>query len=222
MCHNKAKRAIVVVHNAGIACDMDTIISLASEHDLIVIDDAAQGFLASYKGKHLGTIGDFGTLSFHHTKNIMSDMVGALMYQDSGLLSRAKVIRKCGTSRQAFIRGENDRYTWEDVDSAYNLSELLAALLTAQLLNGHEVTRRRLIIWDRYHKTFVELEADGLCQRPTVPKYYLHNAHIYYVLLPSANQRNEFIAYLKGRGIQATFHYVPLHNSPQGLRSTRV
>jgi len=215
-------RAIVPVHYAGVGCEMDTIMDIAQHHGLRVIEDAAQGIGSTYRGRPLGTIGDIGTLSFHETKNVISGEGGAILLNDPKLGARAEIIREKGTNRNAFFRGEVDKYSWVDVGSSYLPSELVAAFLWAQLEHAEEITRRRLSIWDTYHAEFESLEKEGLIRRPVIPEECAHNAHMYYLLLPSLEARSEIIERLKSKGIHSVFHYVPLHDSKMGRKSCRT
>lgn len=217
----KRTKAIVPVHYAGIACDMDPIASIAMSCNAIVIEDAAQGILASYKGRSLGSLGHMGCLSFHETKNVISGEGGALLINDPGFAHRAEIIREKGTNRTAFFRGEIDKYTWVDIGSSYLPSEIVAAFLYAQLETANQILAARMNLWNSYHRAFAELEADGYLRRPVVPTYSEHNAHMYYLLLPNAKRRDELIEGLRTRGISAVFHYVPLHSSPAGQRYGR-
>lgn len=215
-------RAICVVHYAGVACEMDTILAIAERHGLKVIEDAAQGIYSSYRGRPLGGIGDYGALSFHETKNVISGEGGALLVRDAAGADRAEIIREKGTNRSCFLRGQVDKYTWVDVGSSYLPSELLAAFLYAQLQHGEEITRRRLAIWDRYHAWAETHERNGALRRPVIPAHCQHNAHMYYLLLPNLGARTEFIARMKARRVGTVFHYVPLHKSPVGERLART
>lgn len=209
-------RAIVPVHYAGVACAMDRILAIAEAHDLLVIEDAAQGIQSTWKGRPLGTLGHLGALSFHETKNIISGEGGALLVRDARFAERAEVVREKGTNRKAFFRGEVDKYSWVDTGSSYLPSELIAAFLWAQMEQARAITERRLAMWATYHEAFVEDECAGLCRRPVVPAETRHNAHMYYLLLPSPAHRARFIEGLKARGIHTVFHYVPLHSSRMG------
>lgn len=215
-------RAIVPVHYAGIGCEMDTINGIAQKHKLKVVEDAAQGFMARYKGKVLGTIGDLGTYSFHETKTVISGEGGALLVNDSSLSSRAEIIREKGTDRSRFFRGEIDRYTWQEVGSSFLPGELTAAFLLAQLEEAEQITRRRIEAWNYYHELLEPMEARGLLRRPVVPEACEHNGHMYYVLLPPGTNRTELIDALARVLIDAVFHYVPLHTSPAGKRYGRT
>lgn len=213
-------RAIAPVHYAGVACDMDAIMSIARGHNLTVIEDAAQGVMAGYKGRALGAIGDLGSFSFHETKNIISGEGGALLVNDPALVSRAEIIREKGTDRDRFFRGEVDKYTWQDVGSSFLPSEINAAFLWAQLEQAERITAERIAIWNRYHAMLEPLERAGLLRRPIVPADCQHNGHIYYALLSHAD-RQSVLRELKANAIQSVFHYVPLHSSPAGQRFGR-
>lgn len=209
-------RAICVVHYAGVACEMDTIMAIAKRHGLRVVEDAAQALLSRYKGRPLGSIGDLAALSFHETKNVISGEGGALLINDRALVERAEVIREKGTNRSRFFRGQVDKYTWVDLGSSYLPSELIAAFLAAQLEEADHITSRRLAIWDRYHAWAAPLEASGLLRRPVIPSECMHNAHMYFVLLHGLEERTHFIEAMKAEGIGTVFHYIPLHSSPAG------
>ena len=215
-------KAIVVVHYAGVGCDMDAIMDIARRHDLIVIEDAAQGLLANYRGRPLGGIGHLAALSFHETKNIISGEGGALLINDPRFIDRAEIIWEKGTNRSQFFRGHVDKYTWVDIGSSYLPGEIIAAFLWAQMEEAEAITARRLAIWSRYHEAFAELEASGAIRRPIVPPECTHNGHLYSLLLPDLERRTAFIDRLKADGIQAVFHYVPLHDSPFGKAAGRV
>ncbi len=215
-------RAIVPVHYAGVACEMDAIVAIARRHNLKIVEDAAQGIMATYKGSPLGAIGDLGSFSFHETKNIISGEGGCLLVNDSGLVQRAEIIREKGTDRGRFFRGEVDKYTWQDLGSSFLPSDLTAAFLWAQLEQAERITRERLAIWTRYHDMLAPLEQRGLLRRPIVPGHCAHNGHIYYVLLPPGIDRRTVLGKLKNANINAIFHYVPLHSSPAGMRFGRA
>ena len=214
-------KAICVVHYAGVACEMDAIMAIASKHNLLVIEDAAQGVMASYKGRPLGSIGHFGALSFHETKNIISGEGGALLINDTRFVDRAEIVREKGTNRSEFFRGQVDKYTWVDIGSSYLPGEIIAAFLWAQMEESDAITRRRLDLWGHYHQWFVPLEAAGKIRRPIVPRECIHNAHMYYLLLPDIERRTAFIDKLKSKEIQSVFHYVPLHSAPMGRKVGR-
>ena len=211
-------KAIVPVHYAGVGCEMDAIGGLAEARDLLVVEDAAQGVGASVAGSPLGGIGQLGALSFHETKNVSCGEGGALLVNDERLLDRAEVVHEKGTDRSSFYRGQVDKYTWVDVGSSYALSELAAAYLWAQLQHEREITATRLAIWNRYHAAFAELEYEGGLRRPVIPAHCDHNAHMYYLLLDDLETRTAFIQKLASRGVNAVFHYIPLHSSTAGRR----
>ncbi|EXJ15991.1 4-keto-6-deoxy-N-Acetyl-D-hexosaminyl-(Lipid carrier) aminotransferase [Imhoffiella purpurea] len=215
-------RAIVPVHYAGVSCEMDVIMEIAKRYNLLVIEDAAQGILSSYKGRPLGSIGHLGTFSFHETKNIISGEGGALLINDPELVERAEIIREKGTDRSKFFRGQVDKYTWVDIGSSYLPGEIIAAFLMAQIEEAENIISRRLRIWDRYHRAFAALESQGRVRLPIIPDSCGHNAHMYYLLLQSLKDREIFIELMKEREIQCVFHYVPLHTSPQGQAVSRV
>lgn len=215
-------RAIIPVHYAGVACEMDSLLAIASRHGLMVVEDAAQAVMATYKGRVLGSIGDLGAYSFHETKNVISGEGGALLVNDGDLSARAEVIREKGTDRSRFFRGQVDKYTWQEVGSSFLPGELTAAFLWAQLEQATIITEARLAAWNYYHEHLAALEMDSLIRRPIIPKECGHNAHMYYVLLPPDINRQAVIEDLKIRSISAVFHYVPLHSSPGGLKYGRV
>lgn len=215
-------KAIIPVHYAGVGCEMDAIMQIAKAHNLLVAEDAAQGLMASYRGCALGTIGDLGTLSFHQTKNVVSGEGGALLINNSTLINRAEILREKGTDRSRFLRGQVDKYTWQDVGSSFLPSDILAAVLAAQLEQAETITSKRLNIWSRYHSAFAELEAQEKLGRPKVPAHCKHNGHIYHIILPSKAQRDAAIVALNEKGIQSTFHYIPLHSAPAGRKYART
>ncbi|SDC54477.1 dTDP-4-amino-4,6-dideoxygalactose transaminase [Pseudomonas guariconensis] len=215
-------RAIVPVHYAGVACEMDTIMAIAKRYGLRVVEDAAQGVMATYKGRALGSIGDLGAYSFHETKNVISGEGGALLVNDPSLAMRAEIIREKGTDRSCFFRGEVDKYTWQEVGSSFLPGELIAAFLWAQLEEAERITESRLEIWQRYNTLLEPLEAQGLLRRPIVPEECKHNAHMYYVLLAPEIDRQKVLNELKKNNIFSVFHYVPLHSSPAGQRYGRT
>lgn len=215
-------RAIVPVHYAGVACDMDAIEAIARKHGLSVVEDAAQGVMSTYKGRALGSIGALGAYSFHETKNVISGEGGALLVNEPSLVQRAEIIREKGTDRSRFFRGEIDKYTWQDIGSSFLPGELIAAFLWAQLNEAEDILSRRLAIWGRYHDRLAALEKKGLLRRPYVPPHCTHNAHIYYIILSEIFDRQDVIAKLKSSGVHAVFHYVPLHSAPAAQRYTRV
>lgn len=214
-------KAICVVHYAGVACEMDTIMAIAARHGLKVVEDAAQAIMSTYKGRPLGTIGDYGALSFHETKNIISGEGGALLCRDSDAAERAEIIREKGTNRSRFFRGQVDKYTWVDIGSSYLPGEVTAAFLYAQLEDADTINANRLTLWNRYHQWASAHEAAGRLTRPFVPESCTHNAHMYYILLPSLEARTQFIHLLREQGVQSVFHYIPLHSSPAGTEFGR-
>lgn len=215
-------RAIVPVHYAGVACEMDAIMAIARRYGLKVVEDAAQGVMASYKGRALGSIGDLGAYSFHETKNVISGEGGALLANNHALATRAEIIREKGTDRSRFFRGEVDKYTWQEVGSSFLPGELTAAFLWAQLEEAERITNQRMAIWQRYNELMEPLEQKGQLRRPIVPESCKHNAHMFYVLLDPDIDRQKLIADLKKNDIYSVFHYVPLHSSPGGLRYGRA
>lgn len=214
-------RAIVPVHYAGVACEMDTIMDIAKRHDLMVVEDAAQGVMSTYKGRVLGSIGNLGTYSFHETKNVISGEGGALLVNDPSLAMRAEIVREKGTDRSRFFRGEVDKYTWQEMGSSFLPGELVAAFLWAQLEEADCITRDRLAIWQYYHELLEPLENKGILRRPIVPDECQHNAHMYYILLAPEIDRQKVIDQLRKNNIYSVFHYVPLHSSPAGIRYGR-
>ena len=215
-------RVIVPVHYAGVACEMDTIMDIARRHGLEVVEDAAQGVMASYKERPLGSIGDLGAYSFHETKNVISGEGGALLVNKPELALRAEIIREKGTDRSRFFRGEVDKYTWQEVGSSFLPGELVAAFLWAQFADADQLTQERLVSWQRYHGLLEPLEFEGILRRPIVPDGCQHNAHMYYVLLASEIDRRKVLDEFKHKEILSVIHYVPLHSSPAGQRHGRV
>jgi dTDP-4-amino-4,6-dideoxygalactose transaminase len=215
-------RAIVPVHYAGVACEMDTIMAIARRHGLKVVEDAAQGVMASYKGRALGSIGDLGAYSFHETKNVISGEGGALLVNDPDLALRAEIIREKGTDRSRFFRGQVDKYTWQEVGSSFLPGELIAAFLWAQLEEADRITQTRLASWDRYHELLEPLATRGILRRPIIPEDCQHNAHMYYILLAPGIERESVLDKFKAQEINSVFHYVPLHSSPAGQRYGRT
>ncbi len=214
-------RAIVPVHYAGVSCDMDAITAIARRYNLKVVEDAAQGVMASYKGRALGALGELGTFSFHETKNVTSGEGGSLLVNDPDLVQRAEIIREKGTDRGRFFRGEVDKYTWQDVGSSFLPGEVTAAFLMAQLEEAERITAGRLAAWQRYHQMLAPLEQQGLFRRPIVPSDCRHNGHMYYILVAPEIDRQQVLDELKRNKIGAVFHYVPLHSSPAGMRFGR-
>ena len=210
-------RVIVPVHYAGIGAEMDVIMEIANRHDLLVVEDAAQGVNATHKGRYLGTIGQLGTYSFHSTKNLTCGEGGALLVNDDHLVERAEIIRDKGTNRAKFFRGEVDKYSWVDLGSSYLASELVAAFLYAQLEQTKRITAQRQLIVDRYERAFEPLEQRGLVRLPARPPECQHNAHMFYLVLPTEEQRDALLAHPRAHAIHAVFHYIPLHSSPMGL-----
>ena len=214
-------KAIVPVHYAGVGCEMDTIMAIAAKHKLVVIEDAAQALMSTYKGRPLGSIGDLGAISFHETKNIISGEGGALLVNNQCYAERAEIIREKGTNRSLFFRGQVDKYTWVDVGSSYLPGEIIAAFLWAQMEDADDITRRRIAMWNNYHQWFEPAELAGKLRRPVVPDHCTHNAHMYYVLLPDLARRTAVIEKLKAAGVQTVFHYIPLHSAPAGRKYAR-
>ncbi len=214
-------KAIAPVHYAGVGCEMDVIMAIAQTHKLKVIEDAAQGMMATYKGRALGSIGHLGAYSFHETKNVISGEGGCLLVNDPEFSQRAEIIREKGTDRSRFFRGEVDKYTWQEVGSSFLPGELIAAFLWAQLEEADQITAKRLATWQYYHKNLAQLEAEGMIRRPIIPPDCQHNAHMYYILLAPEIERQLILETFKQNGIWAVFHYVPLHNSPAGQRYGR-
>lgn len=215
-------RAIVPVHYAGVGCDMDAIVNIASRHHLRVVEDAAQALGGKYRGRSLGAIGDLGCWSFHETKNFISGEGGALVVQDPALVERAEIIREKGTDRSRFFRGQVDKYTWIDIGSSYLPSELVAAYLYAQLERAEAILAKRRSIFARYHEAFGPLQTEGRLRLPTVPPGCEPNGHLFYLILNSEQERDGLLTYLNAAGVNAVFHYVPLHDSPAGERYGRT
>jgi dTDP-4-amino-4,6-dideoxygalactose transaminase len=214
-------KAIVPVHYAGISCDMDTIMDIARRNNLYVIEDAAQGVMASYKGQALGTIGDMGCYSFHETKNFSMGEGGAILLKTKDKLELAEIIREKGTNRSKFFRGQIDKYTWVEVGSSYLPSELNAAYLWAQLLKAQEIYDNRMTTWNKYYMGLKSLQNKGYLELPYVPQECTHNAHMFYIKAKDLKERTELISYLKKNDIMAVFHYVPLHTAPAGIKYGR-
>jgi dTDP-4-amino-4,6-dideoxygalactose transaminase len=215
-------RAVVPVHYAGVGCEMEAILDIARRRRLLVIEDAAQGLMTEQRGRSLGAIGQLGAISFHETKNVISGEGGALLVNDPSFIERAEIVREKGTNRSSFFRGEVDKYTWVDIGSSYLPGEITAAFLWAQLEEAESITARRIELWNRYHASLEAGERAGRIRRPVIPAGCRHNAHLYYILLPSPAQRDRLVERLRARGIGAVFHYVPLHSSPAGRRYGRT
>jgi len=211
-------KAIVVVHYAGVACEMDIISDIAKKHNLYVIEDAAQGVMSKYKGKFLGTIGDIGCYSFHETKNYSSGEGGSIILNNKKFAERAEIIREKGTNRSKFLRGQVDKYTWVDIGSSYLPSELNAAYLYSQLENAQKINKKRLLLWSYYFEKLEKLKEKGFIEIPQIPKECEHNGHMFYIKVRDIQERTKLIAYLKDNDIMAVFHYVPLHSSTAGLK----
>ncbi|MBQ3035464.1 MAG: dTDP-4-amino-4,6-dideoxygalactose transaminase [Lachnospiraceae bacterium] len=214
-------KAIVPVHYAGVSCDMDKIMEIAKKYNLVVIEDAAQGIMSTYKGKALGTIGDFGCFSFHETKNFSMGEGGALLIREEKDIENAEIIREKGTNRAKFFRGQIDKYTWVEKGSSYLPSEMNAAYLYAQLELAEEITADRMATWNRYNDAFKELADAGKVELPYIPEGCTHNAHMFYLKCKDLEERTALISYLKENDILAVFHYVPLHTAPAGLKYGR-
>jgi len=215
-------KAIIVVHYGGVACQMEPLRALADEHELILIEDAAHSLPGMWQGRPLGSIGHLATFSFHETKNVHCGEGGALAINDPDLVARAEIVQEKGTDRSRFFRGEVDKYTWQDVGSSYLLSEVCAAFLWAQLEKLEEITDERRAVWSRYHEAFQPLEEAGILRRPVVPDGCEHSGHLYYLLAPTEVDRDEMIRRLGQDGVRSVFHYVPLHDSPAGVRFGRT
>jgi dTDP-4-amino-4,6-dideoxygalactose transaminase len=215
-------KAIVPVHYAGVGCEMDVIMAIARRHKLLVIEDAAHCVKATYKGRELGSIGHLGALSFHETKNIICGEGGALLINDRKFVERAEIIWQKGTNRKAFQQGRIDKYTWVDIGSSFLPGEITAAFLLAQMQEATKITQKRLDSWIQYHELLAPLEKAGKLRRPVVPKGCEHNAHMYHILLESLQQREQKLKKLEREGVNAVFHYVPLHSSPAGKKYGRL
>jgi dTDP-4-amino-4,6-dideoxygalactose transaminase len=218
----KKTRIIVPVHYAGVSCEMDAILKIASEHKLAVVEDAAQAFGSYYKERPCGSIGDLGCYSFHETKNISCGEGGCLIINKENYIEHAEIIREKGTNRSKFFRGQVDKYTWTDLGSSYLPSDMLAAYLYLQLQNMESINENRLKIWDNYHKNFEEFEKKGIVKRPFIPANCKHNAHLYYLRFNSLDIRAKFIEFMDSKGIMCIFHYIPLHSSPAGKKYSKV
>ena len=211
-------RAIIAVHYAGVACEMDTIMEIARKYSLVVIEDAAQGVMSTYKGRALGTIGDFGCYSFHETKNYSMGEGGALVINNPEYNERAEILREKGTNRSKFFRGQVDKYTWVDFGDSYLPSELNAAYLWAQLCAADEINENRMASWNQYYQELKGLEESGRIELPVIPEGCVHNAHMFYIKCRDLEERTSFISYMKEEGILTVFHYIPLHSAPAGLK----
>ena len=211
-------RAIIAVHYAGVACEMDTIMEIARKYSLVVIEDAAQGVMSTYKGRALGTIGDFGCYSFHETKNYSMGEGGALVINNPEYNERAEILREKGTNRSKFFRGQVDKYTWVDFGDSYLPSELNAAYLWAQLCVADEINENRMASWNQYYQELKGLEESGRIELPVIPEGCVHNAHMFYIKCRDLEERTSFISYMKEEGILTVFHYIPLHSAPAGLK----
>lgn len=214
-------KIIVPVHYAGVACEMDTIMKIAKKHNLKVVEDAAQGVMAKYKNQYLGTIGDIGCYSFHETKNYSMGEGGAIVFKDNGYVEEAEIVREKGTNRSKFYRGQVDKYTWVECGSSLLPSDINAAYLWPELERAEEINNNRLHAWNIYNEGLKELEEAGYIERPFIPAECEHNAHMYYIKAKDLEERTKLIAYLKENGVQAVFHYIPLHTAPAGLKYGR-
>ena len=214
-------KVICVMHYAGVACEMDTIMDIAKRHNLMVVEDAAQAVMSTYKGKALGTIGDFGCYSFHETKNYSMGEGGALVINNEQYLEKAEILREKGTNRSKFYRGQVDKYTWVDFGDSYLPSDINAAYLWPQLLIADEINNDRLSSWNRYYEGLKNLKEAGLLELPVIPDGCSHNAHMFYVKLKNLDQRTQFISFMKEADIGCVFHYVPLHSAPAGEKFGR-
>jgi dTDP-4-amino-4,6-dideoxygalactose transaminase len=214
-------KAIEVVHYAGVGCEMDTIMSIAKKHNLYIIEDAAQALMATYKGKALGTFGDFGCFSFHETKNYSMGEGGALLIRDEKYIEPAEILREKGTNRSQYYRGQIDKYTWMDYGSSYLPSDMNAAYLWAQLEIADAINNKRLEVWNYYNEQLQPLVERGLIEVPFIPEECVHNAHMYYIKTKDLAERTEFIDYMDSNGIMTPFHYVPLHTAPAGKKFGR-
>lgn len=214
-------KAIVVVHYAGVSCEMDTIMEIAKRHGLLVIEDAAQGVMSSYHGKALGNIGDFGCYSFHETKNYSMGEGGAILIRDENRIDEAEILREKGTNRSQFYRGQIDKYTWVDYGSSFLPSELNAAYLMAQLEQADAINETRLARWEQYYRRLTPLARKGCIELPVIPEGCVHNAHMFYIKTKDISERQDLIGVLRKKGILAVFHYIPLHSSPAGEKFGR-
>lgn len=215
---NEHTKAIVPVHYAGVSCEMDKILEIAHKYQLSIIEDAAQGVMSTYKGRYLGTIGDVGCYSFHETKNYSMGEGGAVIFKHESYREQAEIIREKGTNRSKFYRGQIDKYTWVSEGSSYLPSDINAAYLWAQLLKADAVNENRRSTWEYYHNRLEDLEQDGFITRPYIPEECVHNAHMYYIKTKDCKERTRLIQFLKDKGVQAVFHYIPLHSAPAGRK----
>lgn len=214
-------KVICPVHYAGVACEMDTIMDIAKRYNLMVVEDAAQGVMSSYKGKALGTIGDFGCYSFHETKNYSMGEGGAIAINNSAYIEKAEILREKGTNRSQFFRGQVAKYNWVDFGDSYLPSDLNAAYLWAQLEIADKINNNRLTTWNKYYNAFKSLAERGIIEIPTIPDNCVHNAHMFYIKCKNLKTRQEYIQFMKDNDILCVFHYVPLHNAPAGIRFGR-
>ena len=214
-------KVICVVHYAGVACEMDTIMNIAQKHNLMVVEDAAQGVMSTYKGKALGTIGDFGCFSFHETKNYSAGEGGAILINNADYIEKAEILREKGTNRAQFFRGQVAKYNWVDFGDSYLQSDLNAAYLWAQLEKADEINDNRLKTWNTYYEALKPLEEKGIIELPTIPEGCVHNAHMFYLKTKDLDTRQAFIQFMRENGITCVFHYVPLHSAPAGLKFGR-
>jgi dTDP-4-amino-4,6-dideoxygalactose transaminase len=215
-------RVLAPIDYAGVGCEMETIAAVARDHDLLVIEDAAQGYGSAYRDRPVGALADLACFSFHETKNVMCGEGGALLVNRPEWAERAEIIQEKGTNRSQFFRGQVDKYTWVDIGSSYLVSDIGAAFLWAQLEQASQITAGRVAVWDAYHAAFDDLENEGRLRRPVVPSHCVHNGHMYYLLLEPGIARDAFIEGLSSAGVNAVFHYIPLHSSPAGRRFGRV
>ena len=214
-------KAIVPVHYAGVGCEMDVIMDIAKRHNLMVVEDAAQGIMASYKGKALGTFGDFGCFSFHETKNFSMGEGGALLIRDEKYIENAEIYREKGTDRSKYYRGQVDKYRWQNYGSSYLPSDMNAAYLYAQLELADEITQARMNRWNQYHELLTSLAEAGKIELPYIPEHCSHNAHMFYIKVKDIEERTRLESFLKERGVHAVFHYIPLHSAPAGVKFGR-
>ncbi|MDO5449095.1 MAG: dTDP-4-amino-4,6-dideoxygalactose transaminase, partial [Clostridia bacterium] len=214
-------KAIAPLHYAGVGCEMDTILDIAKRHNLVVVEDAAQGVMSTYKGRALGSMGDYGCYSFHETKNYSMGEGGALLIRDADNIEKAEIIREKGTNRSVFLRGQVDKYTWVDMGSSYLPSDINAAYLWAQLEVADEINNNRMASWNKYKELLTPLAENGRIELPYIPEECKHNAHMFYIKAADIKERDALIKYLKENGASAVFHYVPLHTAPAGQKFGR-